>query len=91
MCKPLRHENIQIGKVLSHKEFLITDALIRTCAQVIESIHPWDFEDALLGGLLAHQRFSITIPAAWTVTASSIHSRVDSLRPQTAHATIDRR
>jgi hypothetical protein len=53
MRKPFNYDMIQIGEVLGEQEVLLTDAMIRTCAQAIESSHPWYFEDSPYGGRLA--------------------------------------
>ena len=53
MRKPFNYDTIQIGEVLGEKEVLITDEMIRTCAQAIESTHPWYFEDSPYGGRIA--------------------------------------
>jgi hypothetical protein len=37
MRKPFNYDAIQIGAVLGQKDVLITDEMIRTCAQAIES------------------------------------------------------
>jgi hypothetical protein len=46
MRKLFNHDTIHIGEVLGEKEVRITDEMIRTCAQAIESSHPWYFEDS---------------------------------------------
>lgn len=53
MRKPFDYETIRIGEILGQKEVLITDAMIRTCAEAIESTHPWYFEDSPFGGRIA--------------------------------------
>lgn len=53
MRKPFNYDTIQIGEVLGEKEVLMTDEMIRTCAQAIESTHPWYFEDSPYGGRIA--------------------------------------
>jgi acyl dehydratase len=53
MKKEFIYENIQIGEELGKKEVLITEELIRSCAQAIESNHPWYFQDSPFGGRIA--------------------------------------
>ncbi len=53
MRKQFDYDNIQIGEVLGRKEFLISDEMIRTCANAIESTHPWYFESSPFGGRIA--------------------------------------
>ena len=53
MRKPFNYDTIHIGEVLGVREVHITDEMIRTCAQAIESSHPWYFEDSLYGGRIA--------------------------------------
>jgi acyl dehydratase len=53
MPKTFDYETIEIGEVLGRKEALITDEMIRTCAEAIESKHPWYFEDSPYGGRIA--------------------------------------
>ena len=53
MRKRFIYENIQVGEELGRKEILITDEMIRTCADAIESAHPWYFEDSPFGGRIA--------------------------------------
>jgi 3-hydroxybutyryl-CoA dehydratase len=51
--KKFVYENIQIGEELGKREVLITEELIRSCAQAIESNHPWYFQDSPFGGRIA--------------------------------------
>jgi 3-hydroxybutyryl-CoA dehydratase len=51
--KKFVYENVQIGEELGKKEVLITEDLIRSCAQAIESNHPWYFQDSPFGGRIA--------------------------------------
>jgi len=44
---------MKVGEELGRKEILITDELIRTCANAIESNHPLYFEDSPFGGRIA--------------------------------------
>lgn len=53
MRKPFNYDAIQIGEVLGQKDVRITDEMIRTCAQAIESTHPWYFEASPYGGRIA--------------------------------------
>lgn len=53
MRQPFNYDTIHIGEVLGETEVLITDEMIRTCAQAIESTHPWYFEDSPYGGRIA--------------------------------------
>ena len=53
MRKPFNYDTIHIGEVLGVREVRITDEMIRTCAQAIESSHPWYFEDSPYGGRIA--------------------------------------
>jgi len=53
MRKKFIYDNIQVGEDLGRKEILITDEMIRTCANAIESAHPWYFEDSPFGGRIA--------------------------------------
>jgi hypothetical protein len=53
MRKPFSYDTIHIGEVLGVQEVRITDEMIRTCAQAIESSHPWYFEDSPYGGRIA--------------------------------------
>jgi acyl dehydratase len=53
MPKTFDYETIQIGEVLGRKEVRITDELIRTNAEAIESQHPWYFEASPYGGRIA--------------------------------------
>ena len=53
MLKTFDYETIEIGEVLGRKDVLITDEMIRTCAEAIESRHPWYFEDSPFGGRVA--------------------------------------
>lgn len=53
MRKTFDYDTIQIGEVLGRKDVLITDEMIRTCAEAIESKHPWYFEDSPFGGRIA--------------------------------------
>ena len=48
--KPFNYDAIQIGAVLGQKDVLITDAMIRTCVEAIESTHAWYFEASPYGG-----------------------------------------
>lgn len=53
MRKPFNYDTIHIGEILGEKEVLITDEMIRTGAQAIESTHAWYFEDSPYGGRIA--------------------------------------
>ncbi|MBI5968261.1 MAG: MaoC family dehydratase N-terminal domain-containing protein [Deltaproteobacteria bacterium] len=53
MKKEFSYENLEVGEELGRKEVLITDEMIRACAQAIESQHPWYFEDSPFGGRIA--------------------------------------
>ena len=53
MRKPFDYETIAIGEVLGQKEVLITEEMIRTYAEAIESTHPWYFDDSPYGGRIA--------------------------------------
>ncbi len=53
MRKEFSYTNIEAGEELGQKEILITDAIIRECADAIESNHPWYFEDSPFGGRIA--------------------------------------
>ena len=53
MPKTFDFDTIQIGEILGVKEVLITEELIRTSAEAIESEHPWYFEDSPFGGRIA--------------------------------------
>jgi len=47
------YENIKVGDELGRKDILITDEVIQTCANAIESRHPWYIEDSPFGGRIA--------------------------------------
>ena len=53
MRKTFDYDTIQIGEVLGRKEVLITEAMVRTCANAIESTHPWYFDESPFGGPIA--------------------------------------
>ena len=53
MRKTFDYDTIQVGEVLGHKEVLITEAMVHTCAGAIESTHPWYFEASPFGGPIA--------------------------------------
>lgn len=53
MKKKFSYETIEVGEELGRKEVLITEKKIRECAQVIESKHPWYFENSPFGGRIA--------------------------------------
>lgn len=53
MRKSFNYDTIQIGEVLGRKQMLITDELIRTCANAIEASNPWYFDDSPLRGRIA--------------------------------------
>lgn len=53
MKKKFSYETIEVGEELSRKDFVITDEMIQGCAHVIESKHPWYFEDSPFGGRIA--------------------------------------
>jgi len=53
MRKPFHYDTIQIGEVLGEQDVRITEAMIRTCAEAIESSHPWYFDDSPYGGRIA--------------------------------------
>lgn len=53
MKKKLSYQNIEVGEELGKKEVLITDEMIRACADAIETKHPWYFEDSPFGGRIA--------------------------------------
>ena len=53
MRKQFDYDTIQIGEVLGRQEILISDEMIRTCANAIESSHPWYLEDSPFGGRIA--------------------------------------
>lgn len=57
MPKPFIFESIAIGEVLGQKQMQITDDLVHTCAQAIESTHPWYFESSPFGGRIAPPTF----------------------------------
>jgi 3-hydroxybutyryl-CoA dehydratase len=49
MPKPFDYEAIQIGEVLGRRDVTITQAMIDTCAEAIESDHPWYCGDSPYG------------------------------------------
>jgi 3-hydroxybutyryl-CoA dehydratase len=53
MRKIFDFDTVQVGEILGRKEILISDALIRTCANAIGSTHPWYLEDSPFGGRIA--------------------------------------
>ena len=53
MRKHFDYDTIQVGETLGRKDVVITDAMIRTCAQAIESAHPWYFDASPFGGRIA--------------------------------------
>ena len=53
MKKKFSYETIEVGEELGRKDVLITDEMIRACAHVIESKHPWYYEDSPFGGRIA--------------------------------------
>jgi acyl dehydratase len=57
MPKPFIFDQIEIGEILGQKEIRITDDQVHTCAQAIESTHPWYFDDSPFGGRIAPPTF----------------------------------
>lgn len=53
MKKKFTYETVRVGEELGRKEILITDEMIRVCADAIESPHRWYFEDSPFGGRIA--------------------------------------
>lgn len=53
MRKQFNYDQMKVGEELGRKEILITDEMIRACANAIESNHPWYFEDSPFGGRIA--------------------------------------
>ena len=53
MRRQFSYENIKVGDELGRKDILITDEVIQTCANAIESRHPWYIEDSPFGGRIA--------------------------------------
>ena len=53
MPKPFNYDTIQVGEVLGTRELTITRDMIATCAEAIESQHPWYFYHSPFGGPVA--------------------------------------
>ena len=53
MRKTFDYDTIQVGETLGRKDVVITEAMIRSCAEAIESSHPWYLEASPFGGRIA--------------------------------------
>ncbi len=53
MLKTFDYDTIQIGEVLGQKQVEITDEMIRSYCEAIETSHPWYLDDSPFGGRIA--------------------------------------
>jgi len=53
MPRPFNYDSIRIGEVLGRRDVTITGDMIATCADAIESSHPWYREGSPWGGPVA--------------------------------------
>src|ERR1700754_3058899 len=53
MPKEFNYDRLQVGEVLGTRDLTITREMIATCADAIESRHPWYREDSPFGGPVA--------------------------------------
>jgi acyl dehydratase len=53
MRKPFDFETLKVGETLGCREIVVSDDMARTCAEAIDSAHPWYREDSPFGGRIA--------------------------------------
>src|SRR5689334_18257877 len=53
MRKRFDYDTVQLGEALGCKEILISDEMIRTCANASESSRPWYLSGSPFGGRIA--------------------------------------
>ena len=89
--KRIAYGTVQVGEELESTDLVVKPEDVDTFAYAVDDHHPWYFEDVPLGGRIAPPTIFDNEPSARTVTAGSAQRRGCSLRPRTAHVTIDRR